>query len=133
MKRLFPVLLALCLILSAMPAAHADRFREYGWDADQAGYLAVVANPVLADRLNLREEPDTASKSLGRFYSGTPVYVTGRTPVEDREGREWVQVDMLGTFTTGVSLSGYMLKEYLMPMNVNFEAPQLFYLSLIHI
>lgn len=127
MKRLFPVLLALCLILSALPAAHADRFGEYGWDADQAGYLAVVANPVLSDRLNLREKPDTASKSLGRFYSGTPVYVTGRTPVEDREGREWVQVDMLGTFTTGVSLTGYMLKEYLMPMNVNFEAPQLFY------
>ena len=127
MKRIFILLLALCLALSVCSSALADRFGEYGWDADQAGYLAVVANPIMPDRLNLREKPDTASKSLGRFYSGTPVYVTGRTPVEDREGREWVRVDMLGTFTTGVSLTGYMLKEYLMPMNVNFEAPQLFY------
>ena len=127
MKRFFTVLLSLCLAMSAVSTALADRFSEYGWDADTTGYLAVVANPKLSDRLNLREKPDSDSKSLGRFYSGTPVYIIDKTPVWDREGREWAYVDMMANFQVGVDLCGYMLKECLMPMNVNFEAPQLFH------
>ena len=127
MKRKIISLMVICLMVSVMPTALADRFSEYGWDADTAGYLAVVANPNLSDRLNLREKPDAGSKSLGRFYSGTPVYVTSRETARDKEGREWLAVNLLGNFEAGVSLEGYMLKEYLMPMNVNFEAPQLFH------
>ncbi|MBR5111112.1 MAG: SH3 domain-containing protein [Clostridia bacterium] len=127
MKRIYTVFLALCLALSAVSLARADKYSEYGWDADIGGYMAVVANPKLGDRLNLREKPDMNSKSLGRFYSGTPVYVIDNTPVWDKTGREWAHVDLIANFEAGVNLSGYMLKEYLMPMNVNFEAPQLFY------
>ena len=127
MKRIGLILLALCLAMAAACPALADKYSEYGWDTDTAGYLAVVANPKLGDRLNLREEPDMNSKSLGRFYSGTPVYVIEKTPVWDKEGREWAHVDLIANFEAGVNLSGYMLKKYLMPMNVNFEAPQLFY------
>lgn len=127
MKRMILCLLTVCLILSALPMARADRFQEYGWEADIVGYLAVVANPILSDRLNLREKPDINSKSLGRFYSGTPVYVTSRKTERDSDGRAWAQVNMLANFEGGVDLTGWMLAEYLMPMNVNFEAPQLFH------
>ena len=127
MKRKIISILVICLMISSMPIALADRSSEYGGDADTTGYLAVVANPNLSDRLNLREKPDAGSKSLGRFYSGTPVYVTGRETVRDKEGREWLPVNLMGNFEAGVRLEGYMLKEYLMPMNANFEAPQLFH------
>ncbi|MBR3016329.1 MAG: SH3 domain-containing protein [Clostridia bacterium] len=125
MKQISLIIIALCLAV-ACPAL-ADRYSEYGLDADTDGYLAVVANPKLSDRLNLREKPDSKSKSLGRFYSGTPVYVIDKRPVWDSDGREWARVDLLANFEAGADVSGYMLKEYLMPMNVNFEAPQLFY------
>ena len=127
MKRVYTVLLALCITVAAVFGALAEEYSEDDWDDDSTGYLAVVANPILSDRLNLREKPDINSKSLGRFYSGTPVYVTETEHVWDSHGREWAQVDMLANFEAGVSLTGWMLKEYLMPMNVNFEAPQLFY------
>ncbi|MBR3109281.1 MAG: SH3 domain-containing protein [Clostridia bacterium] len=127
MKRVYTVLLALCITVAAVFGALAGEYSEDDWDDDSTGYLAVVANPILSDRLNLREKPDINSKSLGRFYSGTPVYVTETEHVWDSHGREWAQVDMLANFEAGVSLTGWMLKEYLMPMNVNFEAPQLFY------
>ena len=127
MKKKMICLLVVCLMISSIPTALADRFSEYGWDADTTGYLAVVANPKLGDRLNLREKPDTDAKSLGRFYSGTPVYVVSRNTERDSDGREWARVDMIANFDGGAELTGWMLKDYLMPMNVNFEAPQLFY------
>ena len=127
MTRIWVIIVALCLAASAVCPALAEELSEYDGEADTAGYLAVVANPKLSDRLNLRETPDSKSKSLGRFYSGTPVYVIERTPVWDKEGREWAHVDMLANFEAGADLSGYMLKEYLMPMNANYEAPQLFH------
>ena len=127
MKRLSAMVMVISLLLSAVLSARAERFAEYGGDADTDGYLAVVANPILSDRLNLREKPDAGSKSLGRFYSGTPVYVTSRETARDKEGREWLPVNLMGNFEAGVRLEGYMLKEYLMPMNANFEAPQLFH------
>ena len=127
MTRIWVIIVALCLAASAVCPALAEELSEYDGEADTAGYLAVVANPRLGDRLNLREKPDVNAKSLGRFYSGTPVYVIDRTPVWDKEGREWAHVDMLANFEAGADLSGYMLKEYLMPMNANYEAPQLFH------
>lgn len=118
MKRILSVLLVLCLLTAVLPA-WAEEAQE------EEGYLAVVANPSLADRLNLRSKPDTESETLGRFYSGTPVYV--RRTLKDGKGREWAEVDMMANFEAGVHLHGYMLREYLMDMNANFEAPQLFY------
>ena len=69
MKKKMICLLVICLMISSMPTALADRFSEYGWDADTTGYLAVVANPKLGDRLNLREKPDMNAKSLGLVVS----------------------------------------------------------------
>ncbi len=37
---------------------------------------AVVNNPNPQDRLHLREKPDKGSKSLGKYYNGTPVHVS---------------------------------------------------------
>lgn len=38
-----------------------------------AGQDLMVSNPRPSERLNLREEPSKQAKSLGKFYSGTPV------------------------------------------------------------
>ncbi|MBQ8201079.1 MAG: SH3 domain-containing protein [Clostridia bacterium] len=38
---------------------------------------AFVCNPQAGYRLNLREEPSTNADSLGKYYSGTPVTLTG--------------------------------------------------------
>lgn len=79
-----------------------------------AEWEAVIANPSVADRLNLRQGPGTEEKSLGRFYSGTPVTVYE----EDENG--WARV-RIGT------LQGYMQAKYLMKMNRNYGAPSLFH------
>ena len=106
-------LLIFCLLL---PGAQAE---------ESGGYLAVVANPNVADRLNLRQKPDAASQSLGRFYSGTVVEVT--SVQKDQEGREWAKVAICSAGWEAGELRGYMLKDCLMPMNRNYEAPNLFY------
>lgn len=56
------------------------------------GYL-VVANPNSQDRLHLREQPSTKSRSLGRYFNGTQVEVIdygqdgwAHVRVEDKEG-----------------------------------------------
>ncbi len=38
--------------------------------------FAVVSNPNPQDRLHLREKPDKESRSLGKYYNGTPVHVS---------------------------------------------------------
>lgn len=78
---------------------------------------AVVANPQVADRLNLRAQADSDSETLGRFYSGTPVTLLSETG-------EWAKV-RIG------DLEGYMLREYLMEKNRNYGAPELFYTAAI--
>ena len=55
-------------------------------------------------RLNLREQPDKGSASLGRFYSGTPVEIVADA------GGGWSQV-AIGTAES--SISGYMMTAYL--------------------
>ena len=114
MKRLAILLVLLsCLFVSCACAEEGE------------GYLAVVANPNVADRLNLRQKPDAASQSLGRFYSGTVVEVT--SVQKDQEGREWARVAICSAGWEAGELRGYMLKDCLMPMNRNYEAPNLFY------
>lgn len=60
---------------------------------------AVVNNPDPQDRLHLREKPDKGSKSLGKYYNGTPVHVS------EVHG-DWVCVYIGDQF-------GWMMKKYL--------------------
>lgn len=110
-KKLTAMMLALTFMLMLMPAmAQGEEMQDWL-------YYAVVANPNAADRLNLRAGPDAASESLGRFYSGTPVTVC----LEEEAGDQtWAYVNIGGLY-------GYMLKDYLMEVNRNYGAPQLFY------
>ncbi len=62
------------------------------------GY-ALVSNPDPADRLHLRAAPDKQAVSKGKYYSGTPVYVT-------QDLGDWVKVMV-------ANVEGYMMKQYL--------------------
>lgn len=64
-----------------------------------ASAFAVVNNPNPADRLHLRTEPSRSADTQGKFYSGTPVYVT-------EYGEEWSAVFVAGC-------DGWMMTEYL--------------------
>ena len=89
-KRLLILFLTLMLLPISMPA-HAE---------DSAQWYALIDNPTLTDRLNLREKPDSASQTLGRYYNGTIVKVLNK-------GDTWSQVVIDGLAT------GYMMNEYL--------------------
>lgn len=117
MKKLLALFLSVALLTSFTPAL-ADKaenleagmyshFSEYVYQPED---VAVIANFRVADRLNLREEPKSDAKSLGRFYSGVKVAV-----LEERE-EGWVRVRLGG-------LIGYVQKGYLMPSNRNYETP----------
>lgn len=102
MKKLFAILLALCMLpLHALAAPYFEYIE------------AVIANPNVADRLILRDKPDKNGKILGRFYSGTPVVILA-------EEGEWCKV------TLG-SLIGYMMRAYLEYELPNYDLPKLFY------
>ena len=64
---------------------------------------ALVYNPDPKDRLHLREKPSRESKSLGKYYSGSPVHV-------HRVQGDWVEVTAIGD---GWGQSGWMMKKYL--------------------
>ena len=68
-----------------------------------AGHYAVVANPNPADRLHLRERADRDSRSIGKYYSGTPVTVLA-------EEGDWALVAV----GSGKNYRrGYMMKKFL--------------------
>ncbi len=69
---------------------------------DTSGW-AVVNNPDPADRLHLRVSADRASRSLGKFYNGTPVQVLSR-------GKTWTKVRVGLGETARV---GWMMTKYL--------------------
>lgn len=116
MKRMGAVLLAAVCLVSAMGGAWAEGFAPYG---------AVIANPQVADRLNVRQAPDAASASLGRFYSGTPVQVLRET--RDKNGTVWAYIQVGdGAWEDAATVRGYVRKEYLMLKNRNYGAPQWF-------
>lgn len=79
---------------TSLPQSFADVYKY----VDYAGW-AVVNNGNPADRLNLREKPDAASGSIGKYYNGTPVRVISR-------GKAWTEVEILG-------VHGYMMTKYL--------------------
>lgn len=94
MKRTLTVIL-LCTLLLAVAPARADI---------QRNSYAYVNNPIITDRLHLREKPDEGSRSLGKYYNGTPVYVLEKT------NSKWVKV-RIGNENVGYS--GYMMRKYL--------------------
>jgi len=61
-------------------------------------YDAVVSNPGAGQSLNLRAQPSTSSRSIGQYYSGTPLKVLG-------VGTEWLRVNVGG-------IEGYMMAKY---------------------
>ena len=60
---------------------------------------AVVKNPVASQKLNLRAEPSTTSRSLAQYYNGTSVKIL-------EYGLEWCRVEVNG-------IKGYMMTRYL--------------------
>jgi len=63
---------------------------------------AIVNNPVVSDRLHLRQQPNQSARSLGRYYNGTVV-----TLLDNFSGKNtWTHVDICG-------VQGYMMSEYL--------------------
>ncbi len=90
-SRLVALLLALCLVAGVVPVL-----------AGGPGYLETlwVNNPRAEDRLNLREQMDTESRSLGKYYNGVPVNVYAYL------GNGWAGVDIGG-------MSGVMQTKYL--------------------
>ncbi len=79
--------------------ASLPRTWQEALDALDTSHYAVVNNPDPADRLHLRALPDRSSKSLGKYYNGTPAKVL------ETKG-DWVHVDVLGQ-------TGWMLRRYL--------------------
>ena len=94
--------MCLMLMLSLHPVSLAEEYQE-----------AVIANPVITDRLNLRKYPSPQSDTIGHFYTGTPVAVLSL------EG-EWAKVRMH-------RLEGYMMKEFLYMEREGDTAPCYFY------
>jgi len=88
MKKYIALLLSLTLL--ACTASALAGGTEY----------AVVNNPDMADRLNLRQEPSTGAKSLGKYLNGVVVRVLEN--VNDR----WAKVQV-------GDVTGYMMREYL--------------------
>ncbi len=70
----------------------------------------VVANPKSQDRLHLREQPSTKSRSLGRYFNGTQVEIIDQT---NQDG--WVHVRVEGQ-------EGYMMLQYLIGINWGGES-----------
>jgi len=60
---------------------------------------AVVNNPNPADRLHMREKADRESRSIAKYYNGTPVEVL-------EKGKTWTRVRIQG-------INGWMMTQYL--------------------
>lgn len=65
------------------------------------GVKVYISNPDKADRLHLRTEPSTESKSLGKYYNGCEGAMIGFA-----EGGEWIKVEMYGR-------TGWMKSDFL--------------------
>ena len=79
---------------SALPASLEEAMEHL-----DPSHWAVVNNPDPADRLHLRYRADKDSRSLGKFYNGTPVEVL-------EKGETWTRVRVQG-------ISGWMMTRYL--------------------
>ncbi len=115
MKKIMAGLLALICLAGMMGTSLAE---------DTPIYQAVIANPNVADRLNIRAAPSVQAESLGRFYSGTPVTVLKETKGSD--GEAWAYVQVGNAAWESAVVRGYTMKKYLMEKNRNYGAPELF-------
>lgn len=102
MKRTLCLLLALLLMIPALALA---------------GDSLYINNPNPADRLHLREEPDSKSRSMGKFYNGAPI-----TLVSD-PGGDWVKVTV-DKRAGGLPLTGWMHRRYLSATKPQNAMPQ---------
>ena len=71
------------------------------WTVQDPSYNAAVNNPNPYDHLNLREEADELSPSMGKYYNGARVIV------------HYVEEDIGWALVTIGSLTGYMKMDYL--------------------
>ncbi len=71
------------------------------WTVQDPSYNAAVNNPNPYDHLNLREEADELSPSLGKYYNGARVIV------------HYVEEDIGWALVTIGSITGYMKMDYL--------------------
>lgn len=94
MRKILAVIM-LCAVLATLAPTAA---------LGASAYQAYVNNPNMADRLHLRESPDAGSRSLGKYYNGTPVNVL------ERIDSSWVYVRIGGD---PGCLTGYMMSKYL--------------------
>lgn len=85
----------------------SSRLRTYE-EEDLVFY--VVSNPKSSDRLHLREEPSTKSRSLGRYFNGTQVEAIGGDTMDG-----WLHVRVDGK-------EGYMMIQYLTYINWGGES-----------
>ena len=115
MKKIMAGLLALICLAGMTGASSAE---------NAPVYQAVIANPDVADRLNIRTEPSVQAETLGRFYSGTPVTVLKET--EGSDGEIWAYVQVGNPGWDSAVVRGYAMKKYLMEKNRNYGAPELF-------
>ena len=87
MKKLFALMLLALLLLSASAQAGGTEY-------------AVVYNPNITDMLNLRREPSTGAKSLGKYHTGVVVQVL------ENVNDQWAKVQV-------GNVTGYMMRRYL--------------------
>ena len=81
-----------------------------------AGDRLYISNPSASERLHLRAEPSSDSKSLGKYYNGAPIVREGYF---NQNG--WVQVRVgMGT----ASLTGFMDDTYLSKKDPGNAMPQ---------
>lgn len=88
-----------------MKAEYLDGDVSFHKAEKKAAEYAVVANPDVNDRLNLRTKPSESSVSLGKFYNWTQVRVI------EKRADGWCEVE-IGEEGSGVA-KGYMKTEYL--------------------
>lgn len=87
MKKMFAMMLLALLFLSASAQAGGTEY-------------AVVYNPNTTDMLNLRQEPSTGAKSLGKYHTGVVVQVL------ENVNDQWAKVQV-------GNVTGYMMRRYL--------------------
>lgn len=100
----------LLIFLTALLAACSALADGVPSAANESSNRMVIVNPNVSDRLNLRQDPDAASPSFGKYYTGTVVEVdTESTPAG------WAYVHIGAEW-------GYMKKEYLVPYTASAAA-----------
>ncbi len=102
------ILLMCVLLMSSLfvPGALADG--AYG-----GGDYAIVKNPNPQDRLNLRVSPNANSGSLGKYYNGVSVYITGYWD------NDWAMVE-IGSGEG--KATGYMMTKFLVINGASYVA-----------